>query len=372
VWTLPPGDTLLSPGEYNHHLYLLLEGRLSVHLDTAGSATGFQVDAGRCVGEMSLVDGQPASAYVTTASECQVLAVPEDLFWSGLMTVEGVARNLLRVISGRMRERTEVTVRALQQQLRYEALQRELDLAREIQSSMLPSAERACDRHRGLDLHALMYPARDVGGDFYDVHPLDDRRVLFAVGDVSGKGMPAALFMVRSLTVLRIQAMRAGAHEGLLALVNDELCADNPRSMFTTALVGILDVPSGRLTYFNGGHLAPLLSRGGGPFEAVAMPRGLVLGAIDGVPYEHRTLDLQAGDRLLVYSDGVTEAEDGSGGFFGEQRLRQVLDGCGHHDAEGLVTAVRDAVERFSTNVPQSDDVTVLALVYRGSEGQVP
>ncbi len=372
---LATGETLLSPGEPNHHLYLLLDGRLSVHLDAAGSAASFQVAPGQCVGEMSLVDGRPASAYVVAAGPSQVIAVHEDVFWSGLMTVEGLARNLLRVIAGRMRERTDVTLRALRQQLRYEALQRELDVAREIQSSMLPAADRFCDRHPALDLHALMYPARDVGGDFYDVFPLDDRRVLFAVGDVSGKGMPAALFMVRSLTVLRMEAVRADPPEDLLGRVNRELCEGNASGMFTTALTGILDVASGELRYFNGGHLAPMLSRDGGPFTPVPMPRGLVLGAVDGVPFEHRALRLQAGDRLVVYSDGVTEAEDAFGNFFGEERLREVLDACGRHDAQGLVAAVREAVEAFSKDVPQSDDVTVLALVYRGqgaSEAPVP
>jgi sigma-B regulation protein RsbU (phosphoserine phosphatase) len=366
VRTLSTGETLLSPGEPSHHLYLLLEGRLSVHLDAAGSAASFQVSPGQCVGEMSLVDGRPASAFVVASGPCRVVAVPEAVFWSGLMTVEGLGRNLLRVIAGRIRERTEITVRVLRQQLHYEALQRELDVAREIQTSMLPAAGRFCDQHPNVDVHALMYPARDVGGDFFDVFPLDAGRVLLAVGDVSGKGMPAALFMVRSLTVLRMEAVRAETSEGLLARVNRELCEGNPRGMFTTALAGVLDVGSGELRYFNGGHLAPLLSRDGGPFTPVPMPRGLVLGAVDGVPFEHRALQLQAGDRLVVYSDGVTEAEDAFGNFFGEERLREVLERCGRHDAEGLVTAVREAVEGFSKDVPQSDDVTVLALVYRG------
>ena len=120
------------------------------------------------------------------------------------------------------------------------------------------------------------------------------------------------------------------------------------------------------MTYFNGGHPAPLLSRAGGPFEPLPVPRGLVVGVVDGIRYEAATLQLEPGDRLLAYTDGVTEAEDTQGAMFGDDRLREALDRCGRHDAVGVAEAVREAVSRFSAGVPQSDDITLLALTYRG------
>lgn len=368
VRELGRGDTILTPGEPNEYLYLLLDGELRVHLDAAGSATSFGVAPGECVGDLSLIDGAPASAFVLAAERSHVLAIHGDVFWSEFTAVPALARNLLRMVVRRLRDRAETILHSQRQQLRFEALQKELDAARDIQASMLPGVSPLCAAHPTLDLHALMDPARDVGGDFYDALALDGRRVLLAVGDVSGKGMPAALFMVRTLTVLRMAALRGGADDGLLARVNALLCANNPNAMFTTAFAAVLDAESGVLTYFNGGHPPPLLSRAGGAFEFVPVPRGLVVGVMEGVPYEATTLQLQPGDRLVAYSDGVTEAESAGGEMFGDDRLRAVLDQCGRDDAAGLVEAGREAVRRFAVDAPQSDDITLLALVFRSPQ----
>jgi sigma-B regulation protein RsbU (phosphoserine phosphatase) len=368
VRSLRPGDTLLAPGDPNQTLYLLLEGQLRVHLDAAGSPTSFPVDPGQCVGEVSLIDGAPASAYVVAATESRLLCIPGDLFWSEFIAIPAIARNLTRVVVRRLRDRAETILRAQRQQLQYEALRKELDAAREIQKSMLTAVSPVCGAYPTLDLHASMDAAKDVGGDFYDVLALDDRSVLLAIGDVAGKGMPAALFMVRSMTVLRMAALRGDPADDLLGRVNTLLCENNPSATFTTIFAAALDARDGAMTFFNGGHPAPLLSRAGGPFEPLPVPRGLVVGAIDGVHYQSARLRLEPGDRLVAYTDGVTEAEDAGGELFGEDRLRAVLDACGRHDAAGLVGVVREAVGRFSTGVPPSDDVTLLALVYRAAE----
>jgi sigma-B regulation protein RsbU (phosphoserine phosphatase) len=209
-----------------------------------------------------------------------------------------------------------------------------------------------------------MEPAREVGGDFYDVVALDPGRVLLAVGDVSGKGMPAALFMVRSITLLRAVALRDDPADGLLARLNTLLCENNPSELFTTAFLAVVDAATGNLTCYNGGHPPPLISRGGAPFAPLALPRGLVVGIVEGVPYPAATVRLEPGDRLVVYTDGVTEAEDPAGRMFGEERLCATLDGCASRDAAGLVEAVRAAVRDFAGAAPQSDDMTLLALGY--------
>ena len=362
---LQPGDTLLAPNQPNEDLYLLLDGELRVHLDAAGSPTSFPVNAGQCVGDVSLIDGGPVSAFVVAAAPSRLLVVPGAVFWSELTAEPTLARNLMRMVVRRLRDRAETILRSQRQQLHYEALQKELDNARQLQASMLPPVSPICQAYPGLDLHALMDPAREVGGDFYDAVVLDGTRVLLAVGDVSGKGMAAALFMVRSMTVLRLAALRGDPTDDLLGRVNTLLCENNPSDLFTTAFVAVVDAATGAATCYNGGHPPPLRSRAGGPFEPVALPRGLVVGVVDGVPYPAAALQLEPGDRLVVYSDGITEAEDAAGGMFGEDRLRAALDACGRHDAAGLVAAVREAVRAFVGDAPPSDDITLLALCYR-------
>ena len=364
VRPLGVGETLLSPGQPNQDLYLLLDGQLRVHLDAAGSPTSFAIDSGQCVGELSLVDGEPVSAYVVSATSSRVLVVPGEVFWSDLMAIPAVACNLMRMVVGRLRDRAEMIVRSQRQQLRFEALQKELDAAQAIQLSMLPSVPVVCRGYPGLDLHALMDPAREVGGDFYDAVAVDRQRVLIAVGDVSGKGMPAALFMVRSITVLRMAALRADPADDLLARVNALLCDNNPSELFSSAFAAVVDASSGTMICYNGGHPPPLLSRDGGPFEPLSLPRSLVVGIVDGVPYPAVTVQLERGDRLVAFSDGVTEAEDLAGRMFGDDRLRETLDACGRRDAAGMVEAIRAAIRDFVGDAPQSDDITLLALSY--------
>jgi sigma-B regulation protein RsbU (phosphoserine phosphatase) len=362
--TLAAGDTLLRPGEPNHDLYLLMDGHLRARLDAAGSPASLPIPAGQCVGELSLVDGEPVSAQVVAATASRVLVIPGEVFWSELVAVPGVARNLMRMIVGRLRDRAEMIVRSQRQQLRLEALQKELDAAQAIQLSMLPPVPAACRGYPALDAQALMEPAREVGGDFYDVVALDAQRVLLAVGDVSGKGMPAALFMVRSITLLRTAALREDPADDLLGRLNSLLCDNNPSELFTTAFLAVVDAATGRLTCYNGGHPLPLLSRAGGPFAPVVLPRGLVVGIVDGVSFPAAAVQLAPGDRLVVYTDGVTEAEDPAGRLFGEERLRAALDACPRPDATGLVEAVRAAVRDFAGTASQSDDITLLALRY--------
>jgi len=367
VRELRAGEIVLSPGQLNDHLYLVLGGRLQVHLDAPDSPKGFPLYPGQCFGEMSVIDDRPASAFVVAETGTRVLAVHKEVLWSELIPLAGVARNLLGVLSERIRARTETTLNGLRQELAYEQLQRELEIARALQASMLPTAFPLFPDRPEIDLFAVMEPAKEVGGDFFDAFPLDGRRALFAVGDVAGKGMPAALLMVRSITLLRTEARRAADLPALLVRVNEELRLNSARGMFVTLFVGVLDVPSGELTYVNAGHLPPLLARQGGSPEFLPMPEGVVVGAIEEALFEPAHLQMRPGDALVVYTDGVTEARDTAGRFFSSEGLRRSLNRRRTGDATELVNVVRDGLQQFSGGTTRSDDITILALVYRRS-----
>jgi phosphoserine phosphatase RsbU/P len=243
------------------------------------------------------------------------------------------------------------------------ALRRELDIARSIQQSILP---RAFPQRRDLELFAEMLPAREVGGDFYDFFPVDDARLALVVADVSGKGVPAALFMAVSRTVLRSVALDGLAPAECLRRANALLCLENSAELFVSVFYGVLDTRTGELAYSNGGHNPPyVVPRSGGvtPLEGTT---GMVLGVADEVGYGERRMTLNAGDAVFLYTDGVTEAMDGDGTLFSDRRLETVLTTHRQATPEGLTRAVVDDVRRHSGGEPQSDDITALALRYHG------
>jgi sigma-B regulation protein RsbU (phosphoserine phosphatase) len=265
---LAPGEVLLSLGQTNHALHLLLSGRLQVHLDAADSRNWLDVAPGECVGEMSIIDGQPVSAYVVAEVASRVLSIPEELLWSELAVAPGIARNLLKVLAMRMRRRNDLLLRAMEQRMQLELLQRSLQAAHDLQMSMLPSERPELPHHPQVEVYALVEAARDVGGDFYDAFEVNERQLCLAVGDVSGKGMPAALFMVRALTLLRTEISAGGALEQVLERLNRRLCEDNPSCMFVTLFLALVDSrsPRGRITPAPG--TTPLCSGGRAPAAA--------------------------------------------------------------------------------------------------------
>lgn len=360
---LEDGDVLVQPGEDNHHLYILRQGRMSVHLTSDDSRPGFDIAAGECIGEMSIIDGQPVSARVVSRGASQVLAISEAVFWNHLVPTPGIARNLMRQMSARMRARNQTLTQALEQRLAMEHMQKELASAGAIQMGMLPHQRPLFPRHPQVDAHALLIPAKEVGGDLYDAIDLGDGRILAAVGDVSGKGMPASLFMMRSLTLLRSLANAGGAAQDLLPTLNRLLCEANETNMFVTLYLVLLDPRNGRALLLNGGHNLPLLSRAGAPFQVLDQARGALLGMMPGARYQAAEIELAPGDRLLLYSDGVTEAENPEGGWYGLERARALLDAQpATASMECLVEALVAGVQDFAASAPQSDDITLLGL----------
>jgi sigma-B regulation protein RsbU (phosphoserine phosphatase) len=240
-----------------------------------------------------------------------------------------------------------------------EAQERDLAIAREIQLGLLPSDLATRAKGTGLDVHAVIEPARHVGGDLFEVLRISDDRLVVAVGDVCGKGITAALFMAVAVTLLRTLARQMETPDEILRRLNDELAAQNPRAMFVT--MTCLDVRGGRVTCANAGHDTTLLV-GSSPPRSVFPSTGTVLGLFPGQPYVSQSLDLAPGDTLVLYTDGVTDAADPGQGLFGEERVRACF-------AEGSGATATDSVERllgqvraFAAGAAQSDDITILAL----------
>jgi sigma-B regulation protein RsbU (phosphoserine phosphatase) len=244
-----------------------------------------------------------------------------------------------------------------------ERMEGELTVARDIQRSIVPTIFPPFPEREEFDLHAVLEPAREVGGDLYDFFLLDDDHLCLAVGDVSGKGVPASLFMAVTITLLRAAGTRTTDPAGVLAQVNEPLCRGNDAAMFVTLFYGVYRISTGELVYSTGGHLPPYLVRAGGGLEAAARTPGPGLGVSPAAAFGTASLRLQPGDALLLFTDGVSEAMDDSRRMFGTGRLESVLRETDAGDgARGLVTAVRAAVDTFAAGAEQYDDVTVLGF----------
>lgn len=240
----------------------------------------------------------------------------------------------------------------------------ELSIATQIQASMLPCIFPPFPNRNEFDIYASMVPAKEVGGDFYDFFMIDDHRLAVVVADVSGKGVPAALFMVIGKTLIKDHAQTGAALGQVFTEVNDQLCEANSEGLFITAFMGVLDLRTGEFSYVNAGHNPPLLCRAGGQFEYLKVRPGFVLAGMEGIRYQTGRLDLAPGDRLFFYTDGVAEATDAHEELFGEQRLQAVLNQNRLAANETLLAAAAQAIQGFVGSAPQFDDITMLGLTF--------
>jgi serine phosphatase RsbU (regulator of sigma subunit) len=217
-----------------------------------------------------------------------------------------------------------------------------------------------------------MRPARQVGGDFYDAFHLDSSRLALLIGDVCGKGMPAALFMSRALTLLRGEAMHPAPAaqrqhmKDFMTRANRQLCRGNAAGYFASVFAAVLDVPTGVLTWVNAGHPPPALARGSSEFRFLDAPRNVLLGVDENAEYEVGETALPPGSALFLYTDGVTEAENAQGVLFGEERLLDLLNDAPERDAPAVTRTTMAAVDGYAEGAAQSDDITLLALRYEG------
>ena len=241
----------------------------------------------------------------------------------------------------------------------------ELEYAREIQTSALPSHFPAFPNRNEIDIYALMKPAKEVGGDFYDFYFIDEKHLAFAIADVSGKGIPAALFMMRSKTLLKTYATYGIAVADIFTNGNYQLGEENDADMFVTAWMGILNLETGELKYANAGHNRPLLRRKDGTFEYLKGPAGMVLAGVKNMVYKEQTLMLEPGDELFLYTDGVVEAKNADGEMYGDDRLNQSINRLIGKSAEETCKRIRQDVEEFYEGAPQFDDMTELMIRFR-------
>ena len=238
----------------------------------------------------------------------------------------------------------------------------ELNIGRDIQMSMLPLEFPAFPERSEFSVHALLKPAREVGGDFYDFFFIDDDKICLVVGDVSGKGVPAALFMAVTKTMIKARSMDDPSPASIITRVNDEMSADNPSSMFVTLFIAIINVRSGDCSYTNAGHNPPYILRHSGDRECLNQRHGPIIGAVEELAYKESTSALSAGDLLLIFTDGVTEAMDVDGALYAESRLEHLLDENTFNSTEDLTNDTLASVESFASGAEQADDITILAF----------
>ncbi len=345
------GETLFSEGAVGNEMYVLLEGEIDItrqgsHIDLLQAPT--------ILGEMALVDAGLRSASATAVTDLSVLAIRHDQFTAILREFPEFATDVMAIMTSRLRRLTR-------QEVQRQRMEHEMEIAHRIQLSLLPELT---PQVSGWEFATYYRAAQQVGGDMFDFVQMSDdpANVTIFIADVTGKGVPAAMFMAVARTLLRAEGRKGHDPAPSLESVNETILADNRTPLFLSALCTRVDTRTGKMTFSSAGHESPVFlnhSSGNAQFLPV---QGLVLGAFHGVRYHQDSLTLAPGDVVLQYTDGVTEARNRAGEFFGEERLLETVASARGKSAEGIVKHVVTAVSEYSEGVPQADDLTVLAF----------
>jgi sigma-B regulation protein RsbU (phosphoserine phosphatase) len=392
--TCPAGTILMREGERGDRVYIVLSGLFEIvkELGTSDERLFGLRGAGEFLGEMGLLNRDGLrTASARAATDAQVLELTHANFDRLLRRYPAIAYDMLRVLSTRLRDANDAMIHDLQEKNRQlarayadlqaqnqqlarayadleaaqsqlaekQALERELRLAREIQESILP---RRLPAPPGIDVGARMVAAREVGGDFFDVFPLGADSLGLVVGDACGKGMPAALFMALARSLLRAEAGRAASPEAALRETNQHLAEMSTAGMFITILYGVLNYSSGEFAYARAGHELPLLWDVSGAALAPSRANGQPLGLLPNPAIDVRTVSLPPGGTLLLFTDGVTEATDAQGCFFGMERLHTTMREHLGTSAQQLCDQLVDTLAMYRGTSPQADDITLLAV----------
>lgn len=357
---IPKGRDIVTCGAGSEDgMYIILSGKADVF-----SSDGTRINrlgAGDFVGELGLINDDNRAATVRASSDVRCANISKRLF-------EDIASRNRKIYGSFMNMLYTKTTKLVTEQ---ERIKSELSIATKIQADCLENDFTAFNRLTAVNLTAHMKPAKEVGGDFYDVFMIDQDHLCFLIADVSGKGVPAALFMTIAKTHIKNFATVGLPLAEVAVRANNQLCYKNESGMFVTAFICVLDVRSGEVQFVNAGHNCPFVQKQDGAFEMFRAKANLVFGLMEDVPYREQTLTLNPGDSIYLYTDGVTEALNPEQELFGDDRLYEILN---RHRAqagepETFVQAIYREVQAFADGEPQADDITMLYVTRKESEG---
>lgn len=356
---IPKGRDIVTCGAGSEDgMYIILSGKADVF-----SSDGTRINrlgAGDFVGELGLINDDNRAATVRASSDVRCANISKRLF-------EDIASRNRKIYGSFMNMLYTKTTKLVTEQ---ERIKSELSIATKIQADCLENDFTAFNRLTAVNLTAHMKPAKEVGGDFYDVFMIDQDHLCFLIADVSGKGVPAALFMTMAKTHIKNFATVGLPLAEVAVRANNQLCYKNESGMFVTAFICVLDVRSGEVQFVNAGHNCPFVQKQDGAFEMFRAKANLVFGLMEDVQYREQTLTLNPGDSIYLYTDGVTEALNPAQELFGDDRLYEILN---RHRAqagepETFVQAIYREVQAFADGEPQADDITMLYVTRKESE----
>ncbi len=380
LFEVSDGCILLEEGEIGDRFYVIVDGKVEV-IKAMGTAEESRLGArapGDFLGEMSLLnwDGRRTASAIAFG-QVTLIEITRNQFDDLLTHHPGLVYEMVREMSNRLANSQAQAIQVLHdknqqlqkaydklktaqvQLIEKEKLERELQLAREIQLSILP---RKLPNKKGYDLGALIVAAQAVGGDFFDIFPLDRNHLGIVIGDVTDKGVPAAIYMAQTRALLRAKASPDLSPVQTLRLVNDLLLKTNDSGMFVTVLYGSLNLPTGDLQYARAGHETPLLLRSSGETAVLPFKTGVPLGIIDRPLIDESHITIQAGELLLLYTDGVTDGLNLSTDATGTQGLQRIMSAAIDLEAQDFCTNISQTIHKLQEGKPQFDDVTLLAI----------
>ncbi|HEX3881623.1 MAG TPA: SpoIIE family protein phosphatase [Stellaceae bacterium] len=400
--TFPVGATIMRQGEHGTFAYMIVEGAADIFVEIPGDSIHMAtVGPPVIIGELGALTDMPRTATVVVNAPLAVVRIERDRLIALTVSYPSISAGVIDELGHRLHDmnhslayltyaatalkRDEYDPVMLDEltnqpgalaafarvfadmatEIRAKQSRRqEMQAAATIQNSILPPPLTRKGPTEAIDLHAEMHPAREIGGDFYDFFVIDDTHLALTLADVSGKGIPAALFMAVSRTVLRTTG-GVGQLASRMAAANQLLATENAACMFVTTFHGVLDMKTGVLTYCNAGHNPPYLLRAEGGFETLGAT-GIPFGVMTDMPYRTAEATLRPGDTLFVYSDGITEAFNPEGQEFTTHRLEAALAAAHGGSAADIVARVLADTNNFANGAEQSDDITGMALVFQG------
>ncbi len=352
VWIKKGDDIVTVENECQDGMYIILDGNATVH-SKEGKLINI-LNEGDFIGELGLINDQKRGATVRAASDVRCANISKSLF-AEIATknpkIYGTFMNMLY---------TKNTKMVAEQQ----RIQTELATATRIQADCLETDFTEFNKLPNLNIHATMRPAKEVGGDFYDVFMIDDTHMCFLIADVSGKGVPAALFMVMAKIHIKNYASLGLPLSEVVSRANNQLCYKNEAGMFVTAFICVLDIETNDVTFVNAGHNHPFKKHSDGRFEMIGAKRNLVLGLMEGVPYREQHLTLEKDEYFFLYTDGVSEALNVEQELLGDDRLEEMLNRHADisNDVEAFTKAMMKEVDDFAGEETQADDITMMYI----------